>query len=89
MPRFHLHQHRDNGVILDEEGGEYRSLEDAIGEAAQAAREMLADCIRSGEPLGRREFHIVDEAGGTAAVVSFDDVLAAGSFPPPPPGSSD
>jgi hypothetical protein len=39
MPRFHLHQHTGNKVIRNEEGIDLASLDDAIGEAAQAARD--------------------------------------------------
>jgi hypothetical protein len=84
MPRFHLHQHRDGAVVVDDEGGEYASLEDAVEDAAQSAREIMADRLRQGEPIDGSEFHIMNEAGRIIAVVTFGDVAAGKPFPPAP-----
>jgi hypothetical protein len=85
MPHFHLHQHKNGEVILDEEGASYPTLDDAVGDAAQSARELMAARLRAGAPLDHSEFHIADEAGKVVALVTFRDVLAGEPYPPAPP----
>jgi hypothetical protein len=84
MPRYHLHQHTGGKVIPDEEGVDLASLDDAIGEAAQAAREIMADRLRRAEPADGAEFRIVSETGNLLATVQFEDILAGKPFPKAP-----
>jgi hypothetical protein len=89
MARFHLHQHRDGSVLLDDEGGEYAFLEDAIGDAAQSAREIMADRLRSAQSVGGSEIHVCDDTGRVVSTVRFDDVIAGKPFPQAPPLARD
>jgi hypothetical protein len=89
MPRFHLHQYRDGAVVVDEEGGEYACLEDALGDAAQSAREIMADRLCRAEPISGSEIHVCDDTGRVLSTVLFDDVMAGKPFPPAPPLARD
>ncbi|MCU1326787.1 MAG: hypothetical protein JWN34_2157 [Bryobacterales bacterium] len=89
MPQFRLHQYSRGQVVVDEEGARYTCLEAAIGEAAEAAREIMADRLRRAEAADGSEFHITDEADQVVAVIKFEDVLAGKQFPPAPPIGQD
>ena len=73
MPRFHFHV-RDGGSLLEDlEGAEYPDLEVARADTVAASREVLAERIKAGLPLGGLRFEIHDEAGQSVATVPIRD----------------
>ena len=54
LRRFYFHLSAGTEIALDEEGTELPDLSAAKGEAVLAARELLADAIKSGDPTFRR-----------------------------------
>lgn len=83
MPRYFLHVKDGSGLTHDPEGEELGDLAAAQQEAAAAARDLMAECLRKGEPLGvHREVVIDDQSGDMVATVSFASALPAEHEPP-------
>ena len=75
MPRYFLHIRDGEKLIEDKEGIDLPSVTSAKDEAEQAAREILADKVRSGEIIDGQEFEIHDGWGNRMLTVSFKSVL--------------
>jgi uncharacterized protein DUF6894 len=75
LGRFYFHLSAGEEITLDEEGTELPDLSAAEGEAVQAARELLAEAIKSGKPDVPEFFVIADEAGRPLATVPLAAVL--------------
>jgi len=76
MPRYFLHVHDRAEFTEDQEGAEFENLASAIEEAKTSARELMADRLENGGPLGlKRAIIIADECGDTVAKVPFSDAL--------------
>lgn len=83
MPRYFLHfkegpDHFKEGpdVIIDPEGQEFADLSAAHHEAAEVARDLMAERLRSGQPLGLgHEVIIANEYGDALATVVFQAAL--------------
>jgi hypothetical protein len=56
MPRFFFHIRDSDSFEIDPEGVEFDSVEDAIVDAKAAAREMMAEMLRTGQPLDGQRF---------------------------------
>jgi hypothetical protein len=52
MPRFFLHIRDHSTLIEDLEGADFTDLSAAIEEAAASARDLMAERLKAGEPLG-------------------------------------
>lgn len=74
MTRFYLHIAAGR-LIRDEEGEEFATLDDAVGEAIQSARSLLREAIREGRlPLNDR-IEITDERGHLIRTVPFREAV--------------
>lgn len=73
--RYHLNIRNGSDLIEDWEGAEHPDLESAVREAIASARDMLAECLRSGSPFGDRKFEIRDENYQLVHVLPFVDAL--------------
>jgi hypothetical protein len=74
MARYFLHVKDRSNVVQDPDGQELDDLAAAKEEAAAAARELMAEALRAGEPLGlHREMHIEDDHGLTVASIPFSE----------------
>ena len=74
MPCFHLNI-RDGEDVIDEEGQEYASLDDARLAAVTSARELMAADIRTGLLSLDDRIEITDPAGALLATVRFRDTV--------------
>jgi hypothetical protein len=63
MAKFYLHRRAGGELILDEEGAEFADYTAALHEVTLAAREILADAIRSGRPYVAESFVIANGLG--------------------------
>jgi hypothetical protein len=63
MGRFYFHLRQGDELIPDEEGQDLPDLSDAVHEALVAARELLANAIKSGKDRVPDALVIADEAG--------------------------
>ena len=75
MRRFYFHLRAGDEITPDEDGMELPDLSAAKGEAALAARELLADAIKGGKRDVPEAFVIADEAGQSLAIVPLATVL--------------
>jgi hypothetical protein len=76
MQRFYFHLQAGDQIVQDDEGEDLPDLSAAQGEAIRAARELLAEAIKSGRPeVVPEAFVIADEAGRALALVPFAAVL--------------
>jgi len=80
--RSFLHIITDLERLPDPDGGDFGDLEEAVREAEQSARDLMADELRAGRPLplGWR-VQIVDEDGAVRATVKFADLLGSAARP--------
>jgi hypothetical protein len=75
VPRFHLNL-IDGVIAMDEEGRNYPSLEAAETEAIAGARDVIANLIKTGQPVSRTyRIEITDEAGSIVRTLQFDEVM--------------
>lgn len=75
MARYYFHVQCDDGLIEDPEGSLLDDEQAAFKEAAEAARMILGDAVKSGrEPAGCTVV-IADEQGRTIGIVALADVL--------------
>src|SRR5262249_4443740 len=80
LMRCHFHIVGGGGVIRDEEGAEFPSLEAAIEEASQAARELMADELRRGSSLPLNYLiEITASDGAVQRRVAFADLISNAS----------
>ena len=75
MGRFYFHLQVGDQIVPDDEGKELPDLSAAEHEAIEAARELLAEAIRSGKPEVPEAFVIADEAGRPLGIVPLAAVL--------------
>lgn len=73
--KFFFHIRDIDGYERDEDGVELPSLSDAINEANEAAREMVAELVMQSEEIDGRAFEIANEDGEIVRTVAFRDVI--------------
>lgn len=71
MTRFYFHIRDDDALIRDWEGREMDGLRDALREAEEAAREILAEKVRRNEVIDGQKFEIYDDLGTKLYTVPF------------------
>ena len=69
MGRFYFHLQADDQIVPDDEGVELPDLSAAEHEAILAARELVAEAIKSGRPEVPEAFVIADEEGARRRTV--------------------
>jgi hypothetical protein len=76
MPRYFLNILDGIELINDPDGEEFEDLAAAEQEALQGARDLMAECLRAGAPLGLgREMVIADEDDTVVATVPFASAI--------------
>ncbi|MDB5556177.1 MAG: hypothetical protein JWL86_6161 [Rhizobium sp.] len=75
MPRFYFNVRDGDTLIADREGVEMPGKSAAAEEARQAARDLLAERVKFGEPLESRQFEVVNDNGETILTLPFRSVL--------------
>ena len=75
MPRFFFHFHDSDAHDIDSDGLEFPSLEHALSDARQAAREMLENGLIAGDPIDGQRFDVADEDGRVVETVTFKSML--------------
>jgi len=68
---------QDDGLFEDPDGLELPDLEFARAEAADAVREVVAECLKTRQALDVRQVEICDDAGKVVTVVPFPEVSRA------------
>jgi hypothetical protein len=75
MTRFYFHLSEGDQLVTDDQGLELPDFSAAQREAELAAREVLAEAIKSGKPEVAEAFVIADEAGRELGTVPLATVL--------------
>ncbi|CDZ33893.1 Hypothetical protein NGAL_HAMBI1145_20330 [Neorhizobium galegae bv. officinalis] len=75
MTRYFFHIRRNGETVLDEEGGEFASLDDARISAVNAVRELVAAKIKRGLMILNDHMEVRDEADALQLVISFHEVI--------------
>jgi len=73
--RFYFHLQADDQIVPDGEGADLPDLSAAEHEAILAARELLAEAIKSGRAEVAEAFVSADEEDRALAIVPFTAVL--------------
>lgn len=71
MPRYFFHIREGSDLIEDFEGLELPDLASVEEEAIHAAREIMADRVRSGKAIDGQEFLVFDETGAEITQIPF------------------
>jgi hypothetical protein len=83
MPHYFLHVKDASGVLQDPDGQECDDLAAARQEAIEAARDLMAECLRLGQPLGlSRQMAIGDESAEIISTVPFKAGLQSDDHSP-------
>jgi hypothetical protein len=76
MPRYFLHIQDGADLTEDPDGDEYVDVAAAEREAAEDARQLMAECLRWGKPLqASREMVISDARGIVISSVAFASAI--------------
>jgi hypothetical protein len=75
VPRYFLHIRSEGQLIRDEEGANVADVAAARELAVQGARDLLAEKLRTGEPLDGDVIEITDDAGNVVDLVRFRDMF--------------
>jgi hypothetical protein len=76
MPHYFLQLRDGSHLSEDREGQVFDDLAAAEREAREGAREVMADSLRFGQPLGlHREIVVSDSEGRTVSTVPFRKLL--------------
>jgi len=75
MPRYYFHVREADTLSIDLEGAILQGDARAVEEAVQAAREMLAEHILTGDIVDNSSFEIVRDDGQLIAVIPVSSVL--------------
>jgi len=86
MAKYFFHIKTGADLIKDDEGSEHATLDHARSQALKTARELWADAIKSGKPLGADAIVIADEQGQLTFVPLYD---ALPKLPEPPAGPTE
>jgi hypothetical protein len=78
MAMFYFHIQTDDLVVEDLEGIELADLAEARGEALEAARDILAEAVRSGDDWVDKAFVIADEHGRHLMSMPMTDAMPKG-----------
>jgi hypothetical protein len=71
MPKYYFHIRDGSALIEDLEGMELPDIGSVHTEAIEAAREIMADRIRSGKTVDGQEFLVFDEDGRQVEIIPF------------------
>ncbi|WP_432653307.1 DUF6894 family protein [Rhizobium laguerreae] len=75
LPKYFFHVRRRGTFEEDSEGIDLPSPEQACEEAIAAAREIVAERIRMGQPANGDKFEITTEDGTLVTTVSFQSAV--------------
>lgn len=75
MKRYYFNIRDDGSTVLDEEGEEHRSLEEARQSAVDAIKELAAARIRTNEMIGNTLLDVCDETGAVLMSISLRQVI--------------
>jgi hypothetical protein len=75
MTQYYIDLRDGGGMIRDEEGAEFASLEDALNEAKDSARDLVKHFMETRTPLSESCVEVRDTKGRVVAVLTVAEVL--------------
>jgi hypothetical protein len=75
MVRYFIDLRDADGMIHDDEGAEFASLEEALNEAKDSARDLVKQFMDNHTPLGETCVEVRDPEGRVVAVLTIAEVL--------------
>jgi hypothetical protein len=78
MAMFYFHIQRGDLLVEDQEGSDLADLAEAREEALEAARDILAEAIRSGNDWADKAFVITDVRGRRLMTMPMTDAMPNG-----------
>jgi len=78
MATFFTHIATTSGLIVDQEGQQFVTLDDACAATEKSARHLVADAFRNGKDHIILEFRIDDQHGVRLATVPVDADIKVG-----------
>lgn len=75
MPRYFFHIRTPSQLDVDIIGTDCGSDEEAVAEARQAAREIVAEWVMEQHRIDGEAFEVFNDTGILVATVTFKDVL--------------
>jgi hypothetical protein len=75
MSRFYFCTQEGGRLAVDDEGTELPRLDVARQEAVKAAREIVAECVRTGRELDVEALIVTDARGYPVIVLPLEEVL--------------
>lgn len=75
MPRYFIDFRDQGGITRDEEGSDFRNLEDALTEAKDSARDLVRQFIDRRTPLNDTCIEVRDGDGRVVAVLTVAEIL--------------
>ena len=75
MPRFFFHLHDVSGLVPDEEGREFGSIDSARAHALQGIRSIISDDAKSGTIDVTLTLEVADESGVSLFTLGFDEAI--------------
>jgi len=78
MATFFTHIATTSGLIVDQEGQQFVTLDDACAATEKSARHLVADAFRNGKDQFVLDFRIDDKHGVRLATVSVDAEIKVG-----------
>lgn len=75
MPRFYFSVVSGADTVVDPEGSELATLEDARLEAVQDARALMSQAVLAGRDISGRKMHICDEEGNVLLTLPFSETV--------------
>jgi hypothetical protein len=81
VARFFIDLRDQTGLVRDEEGADFSSLEDALDEAKASARDMVQQYMQDRVTLNHTCVEVRDAQGRTVASLTVAEVLQHPSHP--------
>jgi hypothetical protein len=78
MTRFHFHLRAGSELTLDHEGADFADYAAALREVTLAARELLAESIKTGKAQSAEAFVIADGSGKELGTLPLATLLPKG-----------
>jgi hypothetical protein len=78
MPRFFFNLATPGQLVVDDEGVELPGLDAARKEAAECAREVIAEALKEGGDVAGYAFNVTDDHGEQVMIYEFKPLLDGG-----------
>jgi hypothetical protein len=75
MRRYFFHIRHNGETVMDEEGDEFESVDEARTSAIHSVRELVASSFKKGHRIADKYMDVHDDMGDLVASISFHGVI--------------